>query len=71
MLFLFPAITYTCLERYIQGALWGSVPKTLNVGLLVAALFHILEFGSVLASEGIEVSIDFPFFFFFITETSV
>jgi hypothetical protein len=53
MLFLFPAITYTCLERGIQGALWGLVPKTLNVALLVAALFHILEFGSVLATEGI------------------
>ncbi|KAL4537184.1 hypothetical protein Ndes2526B_g04905 [Nannochloris sp. 'desiccata'] len=53
MLFLFPAITYTCLERGIQGALWGTVPKTLNVALLVASLFHILEFGSVLSTEGI------------------
>lgn len=58
MLFLFPAITYTCLERGIQGALWGSVPKILNVGLLVASLFHILEFGTVFASEGVAVSID-------------
>jgi len=54
MLFLFPAITYTCLERSIEGLLWGSVPKTLNVALLVASLFHILEFGSVLATEGVE-----------------
>jgi len=53
MVFLFPAITYTCLERGIQGSLWGTVPKTLNVALLVASLFHILEFGSVLATEGI------------------
>ena len=56
MLFLFPAITYTCLERGIQGALWASVPKSLNVALLVSSLFHILEFGSVLASEGVMVS---------------
>jgi hypothetical protein len=53
MLFLFPSITYTCLERGIEGLLWRTVPKVLNVGLLVAALFHILEFGSMWASEGI------------------
>lgn len=53
MLFLFPSITYTCLERGIGGFLWRTVPKTLNVGLLVASLFHILEFGSVLAAEGV------------------
>jgi hypothetical protein len=51
-LFLFPAVTYTCLERAAQGALWGSVPKVLNVALLVAALLHVLEFGAAWATEG-------------------
>jgi hypothetical protein len=53
MLFLFPSITYTCLERGIGGFLWRTIPKSLNVALLVASLFHILEFGSVLAAEGV------------------
>ena len=29
----------------LPGRLGTTVPKTLNVGLLVAALFHILELG--------------------------
>lgn len=53
MVFLFPSITYTLLERGIGGYLWRTIPKSLNVALLLAALFHILEFGSLLASEGI------------------
>lgn len=53
MLFLFPAMTYTCQERGIEGLLWRSVPKILNVGLLVASLFHILEFGSLIVTSGV------------------
>ncbi len=53
LLFLFPSMLYTLLERGIEGALWRTVPKILNAGLLIASLFHILEFGQVLAVEGV------------------
>ncbi len=43
-------------ERAIQGRLFTTLPKVLNVGLLVSALFHILEFGSLLVDGGIDVS---------------
>jgi hypothetical protein len=61
MLFLFPAMTYTCQEAGVEGMLHRTVPRVLNVGLLVAALFHILEFGSQLVADGVAVS----FFVFF------
>ena len=38
-------------ERAIVGRLGLSLSKSLNVGLLVAALFHILELGEFAASH--------------------
>ena len=54
MLLLFPAITYTLQERALAGRLHLTLPKVLNVGLLVAALFSILELGSLLVTSGVE-----------------
>lgn len=63
LFFLFPAITYTLQERSLLGRLAQTVPKVLNVGLLVAALFHILELGALLAEEGVESRWLLPFLF--------
>eukprot|EP00887_Chlorella_sp_A99_P003227 scaffold9.g3227.t1 len=41
-------------EHALVGRLATTIPKTLNVGLLVAALFHILELGSLLVDGGIK-----------------
>jgi hypothetical protein len=43
-------------ERSLAGRLFQTIPKVLSVGLLVAALFHILELGSLLVDRGVEVS---------------
>lgn len=43
-------------ERAIEGRLFTTLAKVLNVGLLISALFHILEFGSLLVDGGIDVS---------------
>lgn len=54
MVTLFPGITYTLEERAIEGRLFTTLAKVLNVGLLISALFHILEFGSLLVDGGID-----------------
>jgi predicted sugar kinase len=38
-----------------MGRLAQTVPKVLNVGLLVAALFHCLELGTLLVDGGVQV----------------
>ena len=53
MVFLFPAVTYTCEEQAIMGLLDRTIPKSLNVGLAVAGLFHILELMTLLLSVGV------------------
>lgn len=53
MVFLFPAVAYTCEEQAIMGLLDRTIPKSLNVGLAVAALFHILELMTLLLSVGV------------------
>lgn len=53
MLFLFPSMFYICLERGIEYSLWTLIPKVVNVGIFLASLFNILEFGSLIASEGV------------------
>ena len=53
LLFLFPAVTYTCQEHSIHNLLGATIPRSLNVGLVTASLFHILEFGTLLLSEGV------------------
>lgn len=54
MLCFFPTLTYSLTERSILGRLHQTVPRTLNVALLLAALFHILELGSLLADGGVD-----------------
>ena len=51
-----PVWTARLQERSLAGRLFQTIPKVLNVGLLVAALFHILELGSLLVDRGVEVS---------------
>ncbi|KFM24714.1 Meiotic nuclear division protein 1-like protein [Auxenochlorella protothecoides] len=51
--FLFSAITYTLTERSVVGRLHTTVPKVLNVGLLVASLFFILDFGTLIFNSPI------------------
>ncbi|KAL4427434.1 hypothetical protein ABPG77_000723 [Micractinium sp. CCAP 211/92] len=63
LFFLFPAITYTLQERSLLGRLGQTVPKVLNVGLLVSALFHILELGSLLVESGVASRWMLPFLF--------
>lgn len=53
--FLFSAITYTLTERSVVGRLHTTVPKVLNVGLLVASLFFILDFGTLIFNSPIAV----------------
>lgn len=63
LLFLFPAITYTLQERALLGRLAQTIPKVLNVGLLVSSLFHILELGSHLVDSGVQHRWMLPFLF--------
>lgn len=63
LLFLFPAITYTLQERALQGRLAQTIPKVLNVGLLVASLFQFLELGSLLVDGGVHRRVLLPFLF--------
>ena len=56
-----PALACPALqERSLAGRLFQTIPKVLNVGLLVAALFHILELGSLLVDRGVEVGAVLP-----------
>lgn len=51
--FLFSGITFTLAERSTVGRLHTTVPKVLNVGLLVSSLFFLLDFGTILFNSAI------------------
>lgn len=51
--FLFSAITFTLAERATVARLHTTVPKILNVGLLVSSLFFLLDFGTILFNSAI------------------
>lgn len=53
MLFLFPSMYYTCLERSLDDSLWQTLPRIVNVGIFLSALFNILEYGSLVAVSGV------------------
>lgn len=48
---LLSAVTFTLTERSVSGRLHLTIPKILNVGLLLAALFHVLEYGTLLVNR--------------------
>ena len=50
------AAAHTQQERAIAGRVWQEVPRILNSALLVSGLFQLLEFGSLLVTQGVQVS---------------